>query len=225
MPNTFAIVAIDGPSGVGKSTLAKQLAKHFDFLFVDSGAMFRCLAWKWRKFDCSQDEAVLTTLGEQTQIELRPNNVIYCDHQDVSEVIRTEEISTLASKISQLPPIRKALKNQQRQIVAATENSAAFKGAVMEGRDIGTVIFPKAHYKFFLSADNRIRAERRFQQLLEKGQTPNFEEVLQALEERDLQDTQRELAPLRKAEDAIEIDTTAMNIEQVLQTMIDAIQK
>ena len=220
----FVVVAIDGPTGVGKSTLARKLASQWGFLYVDTGAMFRCLALKWKALGSpEEEEEVLKTLGKGTHISFSATGQVFCDEKEVSNEIRTEEISRLASRISKFGVVREVLKQQQRQLVAETEGQNAYSGAVLEGRDIGTVVVPDATIKFFVDADSEIRAQRRTDQLLEQGQQADYVEVLAALRERDLQDQTRAIAPLKPAEDAIIVDTTHLTPEQVLEQMSDEI--
>ncbi|MGK5095401.1 (d)CMP kinase [Deltaproteobacteria bacterium TL4] len=216
----FIIVAIDGPTGVGKSTIAKRLAQSIKFLYVDTGAMFRCIAWKWKQQNCSQQESFLQKLVAETEIEFKPDDIIFCDQTDVSLLIRSEEISILASKISQFPTIRDSMKMQQRQLVERAKKSHNYGGSVMEGRDIGTVVFPNANFKFFVDANPDVRAKRRYDQLSGKGQFVVYEDVFDALIQRDQEDRNRPVAPLKAATDAIVIDTSTLSIEQVLEVMI-----
>ena len=219
----FVVVAIDGPTGVGKSTLARKLASQWGFLYVDTGAMFRCLALKWKALGSPEEEEVLKTLGKGTHISFSATGQVFCDEKEVSNEIRTEEISRLASRISKFGVVREVLKQQQRQLVAETEGQNAYSGAVLEGRDIGTVVVPDATIKFFVDTDSEIRAQRRTDQLLEQGQQADYVKVLAALRERDLQDQTRAIAPLKPAEDAIIVDTTHLTPEQVLEQMSDEI--
>lgn len=221
----FQIIAIDGPTGVGKSTLAQKLAESKNLLYVDTGAMFRCLAWKWRMDGQSEEESELSSLGEETRIEFHPSKRIFCEEEDVTEVIRTEEISTLASKISRFPVIREAMKYQQRLLVAKARENAEFSGSVLEGRDIGTVVLPFADFKFYLEAKPEVRAQRRYEELKRRDQQITYEEVFQSLQERDERDRSRTLAPLKPAEDAIHIDTGTKTIEQILIQMIECLEE
>jgi cytidylate kinase len=216
---SFVVVALDGPTGVGKSTIARALAERQGFLYVNTGAMFRCLAWKWQQLGCPENVEELTALGSQTRIEMRPDGRIFCDGAEVTTAIRTEEISALASKVSQFSPIRQALKTQQRHLVASAREQAEAQGAVLEGRDIGTVVLPDAECKFFVEASAGVRAQRRFAELQQRDANVRYEDVLQALEQRDAQDRNRTEAPLVPADDAILIDTSHLNIEQVLQEL------
>lgn len=219
----FKIIAIDGPTGSGKSTIARLLAQEKQFLYVDTGAMFRCLAYVWKTQGLDQSEKTLQQLGSELHIRFEADGKIYCNGTDLTEEIRKEEISQLASRISQFPVIRQRMKAQQRQIVQRVKDSGEYAGAVLEGRDIGTVVFPEATFKFFLDGDNKIRAQRRYEQLLSKGEAVSYETILNALETRDTQDRNREHAPLLPAEDAIPVDSTNLSIPEVLKAMSEQI--
>jgi len=153
------------------------------------------------------------------------SNQIWCNSKEVTELIRSEQVSTLSSQISKFPVIRDIMKQKQRELVEDVRNSGSFSGAVLEGRDIGTVIFPNAEIKFFVDADPEIRAQRRFNQLRQKGKEVEFDIILQALRERDAKDRNRSIAPLLPAEDAILVDTSNMVEQQVLHTMLQQIEK
>ena len=212
----FKIIAIDGPTGVGKSTIARQLAGKLGSFFVDTGAMFRCLAWYWGKQGCPESDELLEELCEETRIVFKAESVI-CNDTDVTEEIRKESISEFASKISSFPLIREVMKKQQRMLVEEVRRSGSYQGAVLEGRDIGTVVFPKADFKFYVDASPEIRAKRRLLQLQECGEDANFVEILAALNKRDYQDQNRKVAPLRAAEDAVIVDTGNLSATEVLE--------
>ena len=220
----FKIIAIDGPTGVGKSTIARQLAGKLDYLYVDTGAMFRCLAWSWAAQGSPESDESLEKLGDQTKIFFENEKVI-CDDTDVTQEIRTEQISTQASKISLFPSIREVMKKQQRALVEEVRRSESYQGAVLEGRDIGTVVFPAAEFKFYVDASPEIRAKRRLLQLQERDEEVNYEEILTALTKRDFQDQNRKVAPLKPAEDAIIVDTGMMSAEEVLEHLLDCVLK
>ena len=215
----FVIVALDGPTGVGKSTLARQLAERNQLLYVNTGSMFRCLAWKWNHLNKPEKEEALQELGEQTQIALEADGRVFCDNEEISSAIRTEEVSALASQVSRFVPIRHALKFQQRQLVEQAKIGGVYRGAVLEGRDIGTVVLPQADCKFFVEASPETRARRRFTELQAKDPGVCVEEILEALKQRDERDHNRSEAPLRKAADAILVDTSNLNVEQVLSVL------
>jgi cytidylate kinase len=220
----FKIIAIDGPTGVGKSTIARQLSGKLDCFYVDTGAMFRCLAWSWVAKGCPESGESLEKLGEQTRI-LFENEKVICNDTDVTQKIRTERISAQASKISRFPMIREVMKKQQRVLVEEVRRSESYQGAVLEGRDIGTVVFPAAEFKFYVDASPEIRAKRRLLQLQERDEEVNYEEILTALTKRDFQDQNRKEAPLKPAEDAIIVDTGMMSAEEVLEHLLDCVLK
>ena len=211
MNKTFA-VAIDGPSGAGKSTIAKKCAENFGFLYVDTGAIYRTvgLAARDRGID-PQDAQAVTAMLPELEIEL-----FYAEDglqhmrlngADVTDTIRLPEISLYASAVSAHPQVRTYLMEMQRSL-ARTHN------VIMDGRDIGTVVLPDAPLKIFLTASAAARAERRLKELLQKGQTVTFEEVLRDIELRDKNDSERAAAPLRAAEDAVLVDTTDLDFAQ-----------
>ena len=220
---SFIIIAIDGPSGVGKSTISRKLAAELSCVYVDTGAMFRCLALSWGKQGCPENDLSLHKLGDQTKIYFEDEK-IYCDEVDVTDEIRSENISSLASRISIFSSIREVMKKKQRALVKEECESGNYKGAVIEGRDIGTVIFPSANNKFFLDAPPEIRAKRRYFQLRGKNIDADFQEILSAIIERDLQDKNRSLAPLTAAEDSVIIDTAKMSINEVMQHLVEAVK-
>lgn len=204
------IIAIDGPAASGKSTTAKLLARKLRYMYLDTGAMYRAcaLAAKRQNIDIDDNEA-LKGLMDSIQIKIQYSelaNITLLDSEDVSLAIREPEISLLASAISAKAVVRTKMVELQREMGKAG-------GVILDGRDIGTVVFPQAELKFFLIAPVQTRAQRRFLELQEKGQSPVFEEVLRELEERDMADSSRALAPLIPASDAIEIDTGQLSIE------------
>ena len=207
-------IAIDGPGGAGKSTIAKLVAKKLGIDYIDTGAMYRSVGYKAMIYgiDPSDDQAMKSML-DGTDIDF-DNGVVMLDGVDVSSKIRTQEVSAMASKVASLSAVRTKLVDMQRNI-------GMKKSVVMDGRDIGTNVFKDAKYKFFLTASPEERAKRRFDELKAKGEDVNYDEILEDIEERDYRDTHRELNPLRKAEDAVEVDTTSMNIEQVANTLMN----
>ena len=221
---SFKIITIDGPTGVGKSTIARQLATKLDYLYVDTGAMFRCLAWSWTTQGCPESDESLEKLGDQTRIVFENEKVI-CDDTDVTQEIRTERISAKASKISGFPLIREVMKKQQRALVEEVRRSESYRGAVLEGRDIGTVVFPAAEFKFYVDASPEIRAKRRLLQLQKSGEDVDYEEVLNALRKRDFQDQNRKVAPLKPANDAIIVDTGRLTADGVLENLLNYVLK
>ena len=221
---SFIIIAIDGPSGVGKSTIARKLAAELSCLYVDTGAMFRCLALSWGKQGCPESDLSLHELGESTKIDFKDEQ-IFCDEIDVTDEIRSEKISSLASRISLFPSIREVMKKKQQAMVKEECEAGNYNGAILEGRDIGTVVFPSADYKYYLDASPEIRAERRYLQLQRQNVDLDFKKILFAICERDHQDKNRILAPLKAAEDAITIDTGNMNIDEVMKHLLKDVDR
>ncbi|MBQ3385045.1 MAG: (d)CMP kinase [Erysipelotrichaceae bacterium] len=211
-------IAIDGPSASGKSTIAKELCKELNYKHLDTGAMYRCVALKVKRTDTDyDDEEELKELLESINIDFTPEGAVLLDGEDVSKEIRTDEISMLASTVSAKQIVRKHLVKIQQQI-------AKDKGYVMDGRDIGTVVLPDAEVKIFLVASVETRAQRRFLENKQRGIECNLRELKQEIVERDYQDTHRKHSPLRKAKDAIEIDTSNMNIDEVLDAVLNIVR-
>ena len=203
------IIAIDGPSAAGKSTLAKLLAKDMGIDYIDTGAMYRAIALKIvRNGIDAEDEKALEKLLAETDIDLDGSKV-YLDGEDVSDKIRTNEISMQASRFSSIPAVREKLVALQRQM-------GERKSVVMDGRDIGSNVFPNADYKFFVTASPEVRAERRRIELSEKGEDVPFEDLLADIKKRDWDDSHRELNPLIQTEDAILIVTDNIGIDEML---------
>jgi CMP/dCMP kinase len=216
------IVAIDGPSGAGKSTLAKRLARDLGFMYLDTGAMYRALALKILRRGLELDNhAKLAALIDSTEIDLvesSGNLKVLLDGVDVSESIRTPQVSQMASKVSAFPVVRKRMLNLQRAL--------GEKGSVVaEGRDIGTVIFPDAEVKIYLDASVNERARRRYEELRKGGRDVSFEDTVREIEERDKRDSERDLAPLKKAEDALPIDSSALGADAVAERVMRTIKQ
>lgn len=210
------IVAIDGPAGSGKSTLAKLLAKRLNFVHIDSGALYRGVAFLalQKKVSIAEEESVLGCVGN-TKFEFRwidGANQLHLDGVNVGGQIRTEEVSAASSKVSAFPGVRALLLGLQRSLGDSG-------GVVMEGRDIGTVVFPQAEVKIFLTASLEARAQRRSAELQAKGQSVDFDLVMKEMARRDKQDSERAIAPLKKAEDAKLVDTSGMSIDSVLDRL------
>lgn len=211
-------IAIDGPSASGKSTIAKELCKELNYKHLDTGAMYRCVALKVKRTDTDYDnEEELQNLLESINIDFTTDGAVLLDGEDVSGEIRTDEISMLASTVSTKKTVRMHLVKIQQQI-------AKDKGYVMDGRDIGTVVLPDAEVKIFLVASVETRAQRRFLENKQRGIECNLRELKQEIVERDYQDTHRKHSPLRKAKDAIEIDTSNMNIDEVLDAVLNIVR-
>jgi len=211
-------IAIDGPSGAGKSTIAKMLAAALNIDYIDTGAMYRAVGYKMLREGISLDQRdALKAMLDRTHIDFRQGDTIL-DGEVISQAIRTPEISKMASDASAFPEVREKLVALQRAM-------GEEKSVIMDGRDIGTNVFPNAKYKFYLTATVSERARRRWLELKEKGQEAELADVEADIITRDHNDTVRPLNPLRKAEDAIEIDTTNMNGEQVTQFILDYINE
>lgn len=215
-------IALDGPGGAGKSSIAKQVAKRKGIVYVDTGAMYRAIALYMLKnnVDIKDQTAVVNRLPQvDIQLEYRDGTqCIILNGEDVSTAIRTSEVSMAASITSAYKEVRAFLMDTQRNVAKTTS-------VIMDGRDIGTVVLPDAQVKIFLSADSRIRAQRRHKELLEKGDTVTFEEVLADIEKRDWQDINRKEAPLRQADDAVLLDTSYLDFEQAVQAVLDLIDE
>lgn len=214
-------VAIDGPSGAGKSTLARQAAQALGFLYVDTGAIYRTVALACSRNGVSpqhpeQVAALLPTLKIDLDYGADGVQRMLLNGEDVSDQIRTPEISMLTSAVSALPEVRSFLLEKQREL-ARTRN------VIMDGRDIGTVVLPQATVKIYLTADAEARAQRRCAELREKGMDVSFEDVLRDVRERDENDSNRKVSPLRRAEDARLVDTTLLDLEQSLEVLISVI--
>lgn len=214
------IVAIDGPSGVGKSTLSKLLSLDLGYINLDTGAMYRAvaLASVQRGIDAN-DHAALKQLCEEIVIEFERGEKeerVLLNGEDVSAQIRTPEISLLTASVAACPDVRQAMVERQRVL-------GADGGVVLEGRDIGTVVFPDADVKFFLKASSEVRGQRRFLELQTKGVDVDLARTISEVQARDIADTSRTNSPLRQADDAIVIDTTDLNITQVLESMFTVI--
>ena len=216
-------VAIDGPAGAGKSTLARQAARELGFLYVDTGAIYRTVALKTVRAgaDPSDPAQVVPLLeGLDIRMDYGPDGAqrMFLEGEDVSSAIREHQISGLASKVSAIPEVRAFLLDFQRKL--AREHDV-----LMDGRDIGTVVLPDADVKIFLTAAPESRARRRLLELEQKGQKTDFETILRDIVLRDEEDRNRPIAPLRQAEDAVLLDTTQLNLEQSLQALLSIIKE
>lgn len=207
------IVAIDGPAGTGKGTIANIISKKYKFINVDTGAMYRCVALKTIKENIDiNDIDRIKDLLNNIDIRLEENGKVFLDNEDVTDKIRTPEINAIVSPVSAIIEVREKLGDFQRKM--GLENNL-----VMEGRDIGTVVFPNANLKIYLDASEEERANRRFKQNKEKGIDTPFEEVLKSIHERDELDKAKKVGALKQADDAIYIDSTNMTIEEVENTI------
>ena len=205
-------IAIDGPGAAGKSTIAKCLAKKLNYVHLDTGAMYRSTAYKALQNHISlEDEEAVCKMLENTKIQLVMDGSIFLDGEDVSDKIRTNEMSLAASLVSKLANVR-------RMLVARQQEMAKEKGFIMDGRDIGTVVLTDAEVKIYMTASPMARAKRRYDQNIAKNiPTGSIEEIAREIAERDLQDMTRENSPLKKADDAVEIDTSDMSIDEVTE--------
>jgi CMP/dCMP kinase len=217
-------IAIDGPAGSGKSSVARVVANALGYLYLDSGAMYRALALKALQRGVPlDDETKLAKLANETHIELRSptpeqeklgiKNRVFLDGREVTEEIRTPEVAQAASRLATIAPVRAVL-------VAEQQRSGAGGGVVMEGRDIGTVVFPNAELKIFLEASPEIRAERRWKEHQEKGENMTLAQVLEEVRERDKRDRERKVSPLVRAADAVLVDNTAMDAAETARLIV-----
>ena len=218
------VITIDGPAGSGKSTTAREVARQLGFLYIDTGAMYRAVAFAFLQDGRVPNSGNAAYLLSTIQIDLKHKNgeqKIYLNGRDVSFEIRSSEAGIAASKVATLQAVREKLVDEQRRI--ADEYELCGGGVVIDGRDIGTVVFPDAPFKFFLVADESIRARRRFDEIQREKQTADYQQILGDIRHRDKQDYERTLAPLCKAENAIEIDTSNMTIEEQVIAVLNHI--
>ena len=211
------IIAVDGPAGAGKSTISKLIAKKLNINYIDTGAMYRAVTYKCLSegVDVKNEEAVIE-VAKRTDIDFRDNN-IYLDSKVVNEEIRTREVSANVSDVAKIKEVRYLMVDVQREI--GTRNDV-----ILDGRDIGSYVFPNADYKFFLVATPEERGRRRYKELCEKGFEGTLEEIIKDIEKRDEIASNREFAPLKKAADAIEIDTTGLGIDEVVEAVVSKIK-
>ena len=214
-------VAIDGPAGAGKSTVAKAAAKELGFIYVDTGALYRTVALSAQRKGAGDDREKIIPMLKDITVELKYVDgvqAVYLDGEDVSSLIRTPEISMLASTTSAIPEVRAFLLELQRDI--ARKNNV-----IMDGRDIATVVLPDADVKIFLFASPECRAKRRYDELIEKGESVMYEDVLADVNQRDYQDSHREIAPLKPSEDSVMLDTSELTLEESIQSVIDIVKE
>ena len=213
----MASIAIDGPAGAGKSTIAKLVAKNLDYIYVDTGAMYRAIAYELVRTGVDiEDEKALTDACSKMKIEIKYEDgvqQVYMNGENVTPFLRTEETGNMASKSSAKAPVRAALLDIQR-------NMAVEHNVVMDGRDIGTNVLPNAETKIYLTASADERANRRYKELTEKGEEADFEKIKADIIERDERDMNRDIAPLKQADDAHLVDSSNMTIEEVVDTIL-----
>jgi cytidylate kinase len=214
-------IAIDGPSGAGKSTVASSLGRRLGYVYIDTGAMYRSVALRVKeKGIVPEDELAVGQLASSLHIIVSREGVktrIFCDGEDITEAIRTPEISRLASFISRQKRVREALVRMQREM-------GKEGGVILEGRDIGTVVFPDADVKFYLDAESDERVRRRYHEMVEKGMEVDFKETQQELLQRDHNDMHRSHSPLKKADDALFVDTTDRSVEEIVDEMVGIVK-
>ena len=216
-------IAIDGPAGAGKSTIAKLCAKELEFIYVDTGALYRAIGLcAFRNNIGSKDADAILQMLKDIKVELAFNDkkeqIVLLNGEDVSGFIRTPEISMYASDVSAIPQVRAFLLELQR-------NMAKTNNVIMDGRDIGTVVLPDAQIKIFLTASPQVRAKRRYDELIEKGMDVNFDDILSDVITRDYNDSHRDIAPLKPADDSIIVDTSELNLEQSVNKMISIMKE
>ena len=216
-------IAIDGPAGAGKSTIAKMAAKELSFIYVDTGALYRAIGLCAKQSDIgSKDVDKILEMLKTIKVELAFNDnkeqIVLLNGEDVSSLIRTPEISMYASDVSAIPEVRAFLLDLQR-------NMAKSNNIIMDGRDIGTVVLPDAKVKIFLTASPQVRAKRRYDELIEKGMDVKYEDVLSDVITRDYNDSHRETAPLKPAEDSVIVDTSGLDLQQSVEKLISIMKE
>lgn len=214
-------VAIDGPAGAGKSTIAKAASRELGYIYVDTGALYRTIALNAVRNGVLDNEEDIISMLSDTKVELKHIDgaqVVYLNGEDVSSLIRTPEISMGASKVSAIPKVREFLLQLQRDI-------AAQNNVIMDGRDIATVVLPNAEVKIFLTASPECRAERRYKELVEKGESVTYQEVLDDVNERDYNDSHRAIAPLKPSDSSIIADTSALTLEESVALIVNIIKE
>lgn len=215
-------IAIDGPAGAGKSTIAKSIAKKMNLIYVDTGAMYRAMAlFMIRENVSSQDAEGIRIKCQQADITIGYENgiqIVYLNGENVNEYLRHEEVGKMASITSAQPAVRIKLVELQQALAAKSD-------CIMDGRDIGTCVLPSADVKIYLTASSMVRAKRRFDELAQKGETCDLQQIKKDIEERDYRDMNRETSPLKQADDAILVDTSDMSIEQVVNSIIEICER
>lgn len=213
MNTSVPVIAIDGPSASGKGTIAARVAANLGYHYLDSGALYRIVGYAADRRGCLDDTLRVSDIALNLNVKFEPDRVIL-EGEDISLAIRTETMAAAASKVAAMPPVREALLARQRAF-------RADPGLVAEGRDMGSVVFPDAPLKIFLTASAEERAQRRYKQLMEKGLGASMGALLEDIRQRDLRDTTRSAAPLRKCPDAVEIDTTGQSIDAVVAQVLE----
>lgn len=215
-------IAIDGPAGAGKSTIAKRVAGQLSYIYVDTGAMYRAMALYFLRAGIpADDEAAITAGCEQITITLATQNgeqQVFLNGENVNGFIRTEEVGKMTSAVSVYAPVREKLTQMQREMARTTD-------LVMDGRDIGTCVLPQAQVKIYLTASVETRGKRRFLELQEKGEACSLEDICKDIEKRDYSDMTREISPLKQAKDAVLVDSSDMTIEQVVEKVINIVKE
>jgi len=211
-------IAIDGPAAAGKSTIAKMVARNLNYVYIDTGAMYRCIAlYAFMEGIDFEDEKAISAAVKNVDIKLRPDGTITLNGKDVTSVIRENEVSVGASIVSKYAKVRQYLVAQQREM-------ARGGGVILDGRDIGTVVLPDADLKIYQIASIECRAKRRYKENMERGIQSDYEALKQEIEQRDYQDMHRDVSPLRKADDAIEIDTSDMTLDEVVAHVMGLVE-
>lgn len=215
------VVAIDGPAGAGKSTIAKLAAEKLGYAYIDTGAMYRSVAWKFLQTGKAFDEDFISGLSKTMLIDFKPEakiNRVFVDGTEVTDAIRTPEVTAIVSRVAAIGAVREAMVDQQRRM-------GETGGVLMDGRDIGTVVFPNAQLKIFLTASVEERARRRYAEMVAKGQQVDLQQLQADIAERDKQDSERAISPLRQAEDALLLDTSDMGISEVTDRILQLVQE
>lgn len=217
MPNIS--IAIDGPAGAGKSTIAKIVAKRLSFIYIDTGAMYRAVTYYALKKDFNPlNEKLLSSKLDKIHITLNSEDRVFLNGTDVSKEIRSPEVTKLTSPVSAFPEVREHLVKIQREM-------ASKDSVVMDGRDIGTNVLPRAEVKIFMVASPECRAMRRYKELKEKGENPSLGKILMDIQERDYRDSHRKLNPMVKAHDAVELDTSSLDIDEVVKAVLKIVKE
>lgn len=212
-------IAVDGPSAAGKSSISKIVAKKLDYIYIDTGAMYRCVGYYCLQNNIDiHDEAAVSKALEQIKIEMDSNNHVYLNNDDVSELIRQDQVSMVASVVSSYRAVRTFLVEQQRQM-------ASVGGVILDGRDIGTVVLPDAQLKIYQIASVDTRAKRRYLENQERGLEADLDAIKKDIEQRDYQDMNRDISPLKQADDAIVLDTSDLTLQEVVDRVIELVEK